>query len=201
MSENAVLAATTISSVIDWGVCDFVVCAGARNVPLIVDLEAREGLNLWHHFDERAAAFFALGLTKKNLRPVAVVTTSGTAVAEMLPAVVEAFYSGLPLICVTADRPRRFRGTGAPQSIEQVGIFSTYAQCGDFEKVAELPEMLNWNQASPLHLNLCFEEPKPEPATAASPIMSSHDPQPPEDYGFNITLVSSQETIQLGVLR
>jgi len=128
------------------------VCAGARNAPLVVPLlklDSQDGIKIWHHFDERAASFFALGLAKRRLEPVCVVTTSGTAVAELLPAAIESYYSGVPLILLTADRPDRFRGSGAPQAIEQVGIFSGYA-ARNFNE---------WNHESPLHLNVSFEEP------------------------------------------
>ena len=99
--------------------------------------------------DERAAAFFALGRIKRDDKPVAVVTTSGTAAAELLPATIEAFYSGAPLILITADRPARFRGTGAPQAIEQVGIFGVYAET----------DVDRWNRRLPLHINVEFDEP------------------------------------------
>ena len=77
------------------------------------------------------------------------ITTSGTAVAELLPATIEAFYSGLPLILLTADRPARFRGTGAPQTIDQTGIFGAYAAT-DIE---------GWTGRLPLHINIEFDEP------------------------------------------
>ena len=156
MTPNGQLASIALGSLEGLEVKDYIVCAGARNAPLVTSLlsggEAK-GLRVWHHFDERAAAFFALGLAKKNGEPVAVLTTSGTAVAELLPAVIEADYSGIPLVLVTADRPTRFRGSGAPQAIEQPGIFGPYA----FE--AELEELRDWPGDAPLHMNLCFEEP------------------------------------------
>jgi 2-succinyl-5-enolpyruvyl-6-hydroxy-3-cyclohexene-1-carboxylate synthase len=81
--------------------------------------------------------------------PVAIVTTSGTAVAELLPAAVEAHYAGAPLIFITADRPARYRGTGAPQSIDQIGIFGVYAETA----------LETWSRACALHLNVEFDEP------------------------------------------
>ena len=99
--------------------------------------------------DERSAAFFAIGRIKLHGAPVVVVTTSGTAVAELLPATIEAYYSGLPLVLLTADRPARFRGTGAPQSIEQVEIFGAYAETS----------LSMWTGMRPLHLNIEFDEP------------------------------------------
>ena len=73
--------------------------------------------------DERAAGFFALGLARASRRAVAIVVTSGTAVANLLPAVVEASMARVPLVVLTADRPPELRERGAPQTIDQVGIF------------------------------------------------------------------------------
>jgi len=111
-------------------------------------LEAAEGLQVWKHFEERGAAFFALGRVKDHAQPCAVVTTSGTAVAECLPAVIEAFYTNKPLIVLSADRPAEFRGSGAPQVIEQEEIFGNYA-------VRSLEE---WDGHGPLHLNVPLGE-------------------------------------------
>lgn len=127
------------------GAREFCVCAGSRNSPLLVVL----GASVYSFVDERSAAFFAIGRIKLHGAPVAVVTTSGTAAAELLPAAVEAHYAGLPLILITADRPARFRGTGAPQSIEQVGLFGVYAETS----------LDSWSGKGPLHLNIEFDEP------------------------------------------
>lgn len=134
------------------GVCEFVVCAGARNAALIEALARAEtaGLvRLWRHFEERSAGFFALGRILETGQPCAVVTTSGTAAAELLPAVIEAHYQARPLVAITADRPAAFRGTGAPQAIEQPGLFGVYAWQGGFP---------DWEGTGPLHLNAEFEE-------------------------------------------
>jgi 2-succinyl-5-enolpyruvyl-6-hydroxy-3-cyclohexene-1-carboxylate synthase len=109
------------------GATDFCVCAGSRNAPLLAVLGASD-LRVFSFVDERSAAFFALGRAKLTGRPAVVVTTSGTAVAELLPAAIEAHYSATPLIFITADRPARYRGTGAPQAIEQEGIFGVYGR-------------------------------------------------------------------------
>jgi 2-succinyl-5-enolpyruvyl-6-hydroxy-3-cyclohexene-1-carboxylate synthase len=122
------------------GATDFCVCAGSRNAPLLAVLGGSD-LRIYSFVDERSAAFFALGRAKLTGRPAAVVTTSGTAVAELLPAAIEAHYSGTPLILITADRPARYRGTGAPQSIEQEDIFGVYAR------------------GSVVHINVEFDEP------------------------------------------
>jgi 2-succinyl-5-enolpyruvyl-6-hydroxy-3-cyclohexene-1-carboxylate synthase len=142
--SNIAAAREIIERVRGLGVVDFCVCGGSRNAPLIAALGTG-----YTFVDERSAAFFALGRARRDGRPVAVITTSGTAAAELLPAAVEAYYSGVPLILITADRPARFRGTAAPQSIEQIGLFGVYAAT-DIDR---------WNRRSPLHINVEFDEP------------------------------------------
>src|ERR1051325_11460685 len=124
---NIERARRTIAAARAAGVADFCVWGGSRNAPLLAVLSVTPDVRLWSFVDERAAAFFALGRAKLLGTAAAVVTTSGTAVAELLPAVIEAYYSGTPLIVITADRPARYRGSGAPQCIEQEGIFGPYA--------------------------------------------------------------------------
>ncbi len=157
---NIQLAKQALEEVISQGVREFCLCPGARNAPLVYPLVHSSQVKIYYWPEERSAAFFALGRIKATGRPVAVVTTSGTAAGELLPAAMEAHYSGLPLVLITADRPRRFRGTGAPQSAEQVGLFSCYAH--DMQDLAEGEEcrLNQWKRQGPLHLNLCFEEPK-----------------------------------------
>jgi 2-succinyl-5-enolpyruvyl-6-hydroxy-3-cyclohexene-1-carboxylate synthase len=137
---NIAEARRVIEQACALGAIDFCVCAGSRNAPLLAVLGASD-LRVFSFVDERAAVFFALGRAKLTGRPAAVVTTSGTAVAELLPAAIEAHYSGTPLILITADRPARYRGTGAPQSIEQEEIFGVYAG------------------GSVTHINVEFDEP------------------------------------------
>ncbi len=171
MSENAHLAGRTVSTALALGALDFVICAGARNAPLVRDLLARPGLRLWNHFDERSASFFALGLTRTGRRPAAVVTTSGTAAAELLPAVVEAWYAGLPLILLTADRPLAYRGSGAPQTIEQAALFASFVdQSFDWSSSDDLPDEIVWSGRAPLHANVCFEDPADEEPVDAPPV-------------------------------
>ncbi|HEY3057097.1 MAG TPA: thiamine pyrophosphate-binding protein [Thermoanaerobaculia bacterium] len=143
---NIERARRLVEKVRDLGTSDFCACAGSRNSPLLAVLA---DVHVFSFVDERSAAFFALGRTKLHGNPAAVVTTSGTAVAELLPAVVEAYYSASPLILITADRPARFRGSGAPQAIEQIGIFGRYAATA----------VDGWERNTPLHLNIEFDEP------------------------------------------
>ena len=133
------------------GIREFVVCAGARNAAMIEALARAEKAGLvrmWRHSEERSAGFFALGRTMETGQPCAVVTTSGTAAAELLPAMIEARYQSRPVVAITADRPAAYRGSGAPQAIDQVGIFGVHAA----------RESASWDGLGPLHLNAEFEE-------------------------------------------
>ncbi|GAA2019778.1 2-succinyl-5-enolpyruvyl-6-hydroxy-3-cyclohexene- 1-carboxylic-acid synthase [Terrabacter terrae] len=116
------------------GVRDVVLCPGSRSAPFALALDSadRSGdLRLHVRVDERSAGFLALGLSTGSRRPVAVVTTSGTAVGNLLPAVMEAHHTGRRIVVVSADRPERLRGTGANQTTVQAGIFGTFARCHD----------------------------------------------------------------------
>lgn len=157
---NIALARKILENLRMLGVRDVLLCAGARNSPLVLLLEKSKGFRVFHFFEERAAGFFALGRSQRDRTPVAVITTSGTAVAELLPAAVEATYTQTPLIFVTADRPRSYRGTGAPQSIDQVGIFSHYVEtCVDIASTDEKMDFAMWTRLAPLQINVCFDEP------------------------------------------
>ena len=154
---NIAAARRVIALARELGVDDFCVCGGSRNAPLLAVLSVEAGFSrpvpakagIYTFVDERSAAFFALGRAKLTERPVAVITTSGTAAAELLPAAIEAHYSGVPLILITADRPARYRGTGAPQAIEQEALFGVYAS----------RDAASWTRVGPLHINIEFDEP------------------------------------------
>ncbi len=153
-------AAQALEACLKCGVREFVVCAGARNAPLVLAIARAGGLRVWNHFEERGAGFFALGRVRATGQPVAVVTTSGTAVAELLPAVIEAHYQGRPLLVVSADRPPDYRGSGAPQAIEQVGIFGGYVEGWDDLSGGEeeLGLIGKWSRLRPWHVNVCLAE-------------------------------------------
>jgi 2-succinyl-5-enolpyruvyl-6-hydroxy-3-cyclohexene-1-carboxylate synthase len=119
-------AATLVDELVRCGVREVVLAPGSRSAPLAfaVHAAAQEGrLRLHVRVDERTAGFLALGLAKASRRPVPVVTTSGTAVANLHPAVLEASHAGVPLLVLTADRPAGLRGTNANQTTDQVKIF------------------------------------------------------------------------------
>lgn len=155
---NRLLSIHVIEELIKAGVEEFILCPGARNAPL-VHLISGSNLKHTYGYEERSGAFYALGVARKTNRPVAIITTSGTAVGELLPATMEAYYTSVPLVLVTADRPRRYRGTNAPQTADQVGIFGVYAKESYDLAENETFSLVNWSRRSPLHLNVCFEEP------------------------------------------
>lgn len=126
------------------GVRDVVLAPGSRSAPLALVLDAADtagDLRLHVRVDERSAGFLALGLATGSRRPVAVVTTSGTAVGNLLPAVMEAHHSARRLIVVSADRPARLRGSGSNQTTEQAGLFGVFAACHDLPPAATPGEL------------------------------------------------------------
>ncbi len=120
---QAAFAATLVDEWVRCGVAHAVVCPGSRSTPLAVALAARPAMAVHVRLDERSAAFTALGMGRAGGHPALVVTTSGTAAAELHAAVVEADLAGVPLIACTADRPPELRDVGAPQTIDQTHLF------------------------------------------------------------------------------
>jgi 2-succinyl-5-enolpyruvyl-6-hydroxy-3-cyclohexene-1-carboxylate synthase len=114
-----------------------VTCPGSRNAPIALTLAAQPGLTAVSVLDERSAGFVALGMAKESGRPVAVTTTSGTAAANVLPAVVEAHEAAVPLIVLTADRPPELREVGTGQAIDQIKLYGSFAKW--FVEVGNLP--------------------------------------------------------------
>lgn len=155
---NKKLATYVIEEAVKHGVKEFCICPSARNAPF-VDILSQSHYKCYYWFEERSASFFALGRSRKIENPVAICVTSGTAVGQLLPAVMEAYYTGIPLVLLTADRPRRFRDKGAPQSCEQVGIFGKYAPYAVDLASDEKCDLAHWNKKAPVHINVCFEEP------------------------------------------
>ena len=120
---NLAWARAIVEVLVEHGVEEVEIAPGSRSAPLVLAVLAESRLRARVHLDERSAGFFAVGYGKAHLGPAAVVTTSGTAVANLLPAVIEADHSDVPVIVVSADRPPETRGADANQAIVQPGIF------------------------------------------------------------------------------
>ena len=170
---NRLWAYLIVEELLRCGVGFFCVAPGSRSTPLVAALAASEKARSLIHFDERGTAFAALGYARATGRPAAWITTSGTAVANGLPAVVEAATDGVPMVLLTADRPPELRQTGANQTIDQPDIFGDYVRWR-FDLPAPDPDidpamvLTTVDQAAyrasrtpqgPVHLNLMFREP------------------------------------------
>ena len=156
------------------GLKDAVLCPGSRNAPLIYGALAQPGLTCHSVIDERSAGFFALGLARASGRPVALVCTSGSALAHFFPAVIEAHASGIPLYVISADRPSHLQSCGAAQTIDQVGFFGSFAGGvqGWDEPSAQTARLRQWARKvqqlwtlsrsplpGPVHLNVPLSKP------------------------------------------
>ncbi|MDK8879370.1 2-succinyl-5-enolpyruvyl-6-hydroxy-3-cyclohexene-1-carboxylic-acid synthase [Corynebacterium sp. MSK008] len=148
---------------------DVVMSPGSRNSPLAYALLARRDVTVHMRIDERSAAFTALGLARVQRRHVGVVMTSGTAVANAYPAVIEAHMSHTPIAVISADRPERLVGTGASQTIWQQGIFGRYAETQQVQSLDDVHAASF--AASQVHINVALDAPLvpealPEPVGA-----------------------------------
>ncbi len=155
MTTNISRAQKLIQKLYEIGVRHFVMCPGGRNAPFVDTLESCTSQDISIHwgFEERSAGFYALGLTMKQGQPVAVFTTSGTAFVETCSALLEAHYSGWPLIVISADRPEIMWGSGAPQTMKQKDFLLSHLG-------ASVDETFDPNKVSyPLHINCIFDEP------------------------------------------
>ncbi|MBF4547513.1 2-succinyl-5-enolpyruvyl-6-hydroxy-3-cyclohexene-1-carboxylic-acid synthase [Corynebacterium afermentans subsp. lipophilum] len=136
---------------------DVVMSPGSRNSPLAYALLARRDVRVHMRIDERSAAFTALGLARVQRRHVGVVMTSGTAVANAYPAVIEAHMSHTPLAVISADRPERLVGTGASQTIWQQGIFGRYAETQQVQSLDDVHAASF--TATQVHINVALDTP------------------------------------------
>ena len=129
--DSLSVARAVADALIDAGMRDAVVCPGSRSAPLayaLADLERAGAVRLHVRVDERSAGFLAHGLSLASGRPVGVLTTSGTAVGNLLPALMESFHAGTRVIALTADRPPELHGTGANQTTAQEGVFGLHVR-------------------------------------------------------------------------
>ncbi len=172
-SLNALWANLIVEELVRSKVDYFCLSPGSRNSPLTVAIAYNKKNCRVIHYDERGTAFHALGYARATRRPAVLVCTSGTAVANFLPAIIEASMDMVPLIVLTADRPPELRHTGANQTIDQVKIFGSYTKwffdlpCPD-EMIAPEVVLTTIDQAvyramrapaGPVHINCMFREP------------------------------------------
>lgn len=168
------LALVTVDEFVRCGMTHVCLAPGSRSTPMALALAQNRALDLHVVIDERSAGFLALGIAKQSRKPVGVLTTSGTATANLLPAVVEARLSAVPLIVLTADRPPELRDTGAGQTIDQVKLYGPYVKWYAEAGVPESREgaVAYWRSlacrawaeaaavpAGPVHLNMPFRDP------------------------------------------
>ena len=159
-----------IDQLVQQGVEDVCIAPGSRSTPLVMAAINHKKAKLHTHFDERGLGFFALGIAKAQRTPAAVIVTSGTAVGNLLPAVMEAHHSNIPLILLTADRPSELRDCSANQATDQTKIYQSFIRWQ-----TDLPSELNEryfrsivadgffhsiaNPPGPVHFNCPFRDP------------------------------------------
>ena len=195
---NLAWARAIVGALSEYGVEEVEIAPGSRSAPLVLAARIVPGLRMRVHLDERSAGFFAVGYGRTHLGPAAIVTTSGTAVANLLPAVVEADQSDVPLIVVTADRPPALRGADANQTIVQPGIFGGRLR---FEADLPLPSREELGSSGPrsmievvrraaqhavgppsgpVHLNVPFDRPLQPGSPEGLGLRDPADPSPPD---------------------
>ena len=174
INRNYFWADLFISQLSKLGVKHVCISPGSRNTPLTLAFAQNRSFKKYIHVDERSSGFFALGIAKQCKQPVAIVTTSGTAVAELYPSIIEAYIQRVPLIICTADRPEYLRNTGANQTINQNNIFSNHIRSFvDFglptlnskqlksfcKKVVDSAQIGFEITPGPIHFNFPFKKP------------------------------------------
>ena len=201
-----------VDDLVRFGMEHATISPGSRSTPIALALARHPNVRLHVHLDERASAFFALGIAKATGRPVAVACTSGTAAAELVPAVVEASMSRATLVLLTADRPSELRGVGANQTIDQIGLFGGFVRGSvDAPVPGDAPEEDTWHELvleltrasmglppGPVHMNLPFREPlvgepltlPPSPPSGTEFTLSA-DVEPEELAAFEHELTST----------
>lgn len=193
-NRNYAFTSAFVGALGDLGLRHVCITPGSRNSPLALAFADHPGITDWIHHDERSSAFFALGLAATGRLPVAVVTTSGTAAAELHPAAVEARLARVPLLLLTADRPPELRDIGAPQAVDQINLFGTAAKW--FHDAATPNPRLRAYPASlaarawaaamdapsgPVHLNFPFRDPL-APVTVPGDVEERYERPPTPRY-------------------
>ena len=200
---NATFCATLVDEWVRSGLTDAVVCPGSRSTPMAVALASEDRVRVHVHHDERSGAFMALGLARVSGRAAVVLSTSGTAAVEFHPAVVEADLDRVPLLVLTADRPPRLRGVGAPQTIDQVDLYGsavrsstdaplpTWENSGGWRALARQTWWAtNGSDPGPVHCNLPFDE----------PLLGAPGPLPPLDDALHVVVDLGDPVVHPGSL-
>ncbi len=174
INRNILWARIFADRLIKSKIRNILISPGSRNTPLIFALSEKKYFNIKVIVDERTSGFFALGSAKASRKPTVIVTTSGTAVAELYPAIIEAYQQRIPLIICTADRPKHLRKTGANQTINQENIYKNhickyynaglpsvnYNKLSKFSSsVDELIDICEHSNRGPVHINFPFDKP------------------------------------------
>jgi 2-succinyl-5-enolpyruvyl-6-hydroxy-3-cyclohexene-1-carboxylate synthase len=212
---NLAAASALVDTFARAGMRHICLSPGSRSTPLALAAARHPDIAVHVHLDERSSAFVALGIARGTDALVGVVTTSGTAAAELLPAVVEASQSRVALVLITADRPPRLRGTGANQTIDQIELFGRYARryieppvpssLGDAPawaraalEAVDAADAADGSPAGPVHVNTPFDEPlvptpgwEPPKSWAEEP----HEPNPGRTGASIRTLDAPASTI------
>jgi len=162
------LAQLIISACKEFSIDTVVISPGSRNAPLTIGFSNDVGFDSLSIVDERCAAFFALGIAQKKQKPVAIVCTSGSALLNYYPAVAEAYYSQIPLVVISADRPKHLIDVGDGQTIRQENVFANHILYSanleegtseeNKQELAKAFTLLN-NVKGPIHINAPFDEP------------------------------------------
>ena len=201
-------ATAIVAQLIAQGVTDAVLSPGSRSAPLALALAKAESegrLRLHVRYDERSAGFLALGLAKASGMPAPVITTSGTAVGNLLPAVMEAHHSGVPLLVISADRPAAMVGFGANQTTDQAGLFGGFVRWAT--RVSSAAPPASWpaqvaracllaadpDAPGPVQLNVELAEPlvgEAEPWPRARPVT-----RPRASSGHSVELQAGARTL------
>ncbi|MGI2022678.1 2-succinyl-5-enolpyruvyl-6-hydroxy-3-cyclohexene-1-carboxylic-acid synthase [Shewanella glacialipiscicola] len=181
---NLIWGALILEELARLGVQHVCMAPGSRSTPLTLAAAQQTKLQRHLHFDERGLGFMALGLAKASRAPVAIITTSGTAVANLYPAIVEAWLTHVPLIILSGDRPPELLGCGANQAIVQPGIFANYAMQVNLPTpdthiapqalLTTLDEAVA-NQTRPVHINCMYREPL-YPSELSGAILDAESP-------------------------
>jgi len=166
--SNKIISQQLVNALITNGIEKVVISPGSRNAPLIIELNAYESIEKYSIVDERSAAFFALGMAQQTQKSVALVCSSGSALLNYYPAIAEAFYSNIPLVIISADRPKHLIDIGDGQTIRQENVYQNHIHYS--ANLSENATDSNWNLlkeafkksqefSGPIHINVPFSEP------------------------------------------